>query len=153
MNKILSDIAQATEFQRQQAGAFLIFNDLPPCLGDSQQIDQVFSNLIHNAIKYRHPSRQCEIVITGWKDETLNQSVYCIEDNGLGIRQEHHEQIFEIFHRLDPNSSSGEGLGLTISQRIIERHQGKIWLESTLNQGAKFFVSLPNSLEPPPAHD
>ena len=73
------------------------------------------------------------------------QAVYCVEDNGIGIAAEHQDIIYEIFHRLNPEVSSGEGLGLTITRRILDRHAGKIWVESELGKGSKFFVSLPTN--------
>ena len=73
-------------------------------------------------------------------------SIYCIEDNGIGIGPGDKEKVFEIFHRVDPKGPvSGEGLGLTIVGRIIERHKGRIWLESDLGKGSIFYVALPQA--------
>jgi signal transduction histidine kinase len=66
-----------------------------------------------------------------------------MDDNGLGIAPEHQDKIFEIFHQLEPGRVKGEGMGLTIAHRIIEKHNGKIWVESESGKGSKFFVSLP----------
>ena len=73
-------------------------------------------------------------------------SIYCVEDNGIGLAPEHLEKIFEIFYRIAPNRSPGEGLGLTIVRRIIDRHGGKIRVESEVGKGSKFFISLPNRM-------
>jgi signal transduction histidine kinase len=76
-------------------------------------------------------------------DQKRNEVVYCVEDNGIGIDAEHQDAIFGLFYRLNPDRGGGQGLGLTIVRRSLDRQGGKIWLESTLNQGSKFFVSLP----------
>ena len=113
---------------------------MPRCRGDVTQINQVFSNLLGNAIKFLDPARCGLIRITGKKKGS--QRIYCVEDNGTGIGPEHHKMIFEIFNRLYPDKTEGEGLGLAIISRIIEKHQGKLWLESECGKGSKFYVQL-----------
>jgi len=141
MNTMLAAIAQTIEFQLKQAGATLQVDKLPECLGDMTQINQVFSNLFDNAIKYRSPKRAGLIHVSG-KIEN-GRAIYSVKDNGLGIAPEHQAKVFEIFHRLNPSASEGEGLGLTIAQKILERQDGKIWVESQPDKGSTFFVSLP----------
>jgi PAS domain S-box-containing protein len=141
MNATLASIAQTVEFQIKQAGATLQVGPLPDCRGDATQINQVFSNLIDNAIKYRSPNRPGLIQVSGRVEN--GASIYAVKDNGIGIAPEHQARVFEIFHRLDPSASEGEGLGLTIAQKILERQEGKIWVESKTGQGSTFFVSLP----------
>jgi len=141
MNKLVSGAALALKFQTEEAGAELAVGDLPDCKGDPTLIGQVFSNLIDNALKYRAPGRPCRISITGRVE--IGQAVYRVEDNGIGIAAEHQPKVFELFHRLDPKKTQGEGLGLSIAQRALERQQGRIWVESTPGKGTRFFIALP----------
>lgn len=144
MNQMIRQIAQAMEFQLKQAGVQLEIGDLPECHGDATQINQVFSNLLDNAVKYLDLSRPGHIKVTGRRED--GHAIYAVEDNGIGIDPAHQAKAFEIFHRLVPSHGTGEGLGLTIAQRILERHDGKIWVESRAGAGSVFFVRLPGAL-------
>jgi PAS domain S-box-containing protein len=141
MNVLLKSIQEAMKFQIKQCRATIRVDDLPPSFGDATQINHVFSNLLDNALKYRDSQRRLIIHVSGrvYNDHVL----YTVKDNGIGIAKEHQGKIFEIFHRLDPSHGEGEGLGLTIAQRVLERQNGKIWVESQPAKGSTFFVSLP----------
>ena len=141
MNTLLLEIIKGFEYRIKETGANIEIGELPPCLGDAVQINQVFSNLIDNALKYLDSERPGIIRVTG-RDEG-DESVYCVEDNGIGIAKEHQSKIFEIFHRLNPGAVSGEGLGLSIIKKIMSRHNGRIWVESQPDTGSMFFVTLP----------
>lgn len=145
MNRLAAEVARTFEFQVQEAGVDLSIGDLPPCIGDAGQLNQAFSNLIGNALKYLDPARPGVIRLTGALRD--GQSVYCVEDNGIGIAARHHAVIFNLYHRLDPGASPGEGLGLTIVRTVLERQHGKIWLESEAGAGARFYVALPHAGE------
>ena len=109
-------------FQINEDDVEVTIDDLPNCLGDENMIDQLFSNLVGNALKYLDPDRKGKIHISGTVDGT--KSIYCIEDNGVGIHPDHQRNIFQLFHRLNPDDSAGgEGLGLTIVTRILESRQ------------------------------
>ena len=143
MNRIICGIIDNAAFKAQEMEAQITADALAPCIADPSQVSQAFMNLIDNSLKYAHSSRKPRIHISCTTRD--GESIYCVEDNGIGIPPEHHEKIFEIFHRLNPKSDTdGEGLGLTIIRRIIDRHSGKIWLESTPEEGSKFYISLPN---------
>jgi signal transduction histidine kinase/sensor domain CHASE-containing protein len=141
MNKMLVDVVSNFEFRLKESGTKVNISEMPPCRGDSGQINQVFSNLLDNAMKHLDSGQQGIITISG--NQENHQSHYCIEDNGIGIAPDHHEKIFKLFHQLDPGKTNGEGLGLTIAHRIVERHHGKIWVESEPGKGSRFYVSLP----------
>ncbi|MEX2382706.1 MAG: PAS domain S-box protein [Opitutales bacterium] len=142
MNELMADVIKTMDYEIKQAGANIEVGKLPDCYGDETQINQVFSNLLANALKYLSPSRPGEFSITGKREDS--RSIYRVQDNGSGISPAHQGKIFEIFHRLRPTETEGEGLGLSIAQRILERHQGRIWVESTPGKGSTFFVSLPD---------
>ncbi len=141
MNELIGKVVNASEFQIKEAGPELDIADLPPCKGDAVQVNQVFSNLLGNALQYLDSERPGAIRISGRVEG--ERSVYCVEDNGIGIAPAHRQNIFEIFHRLDPAKSKGEGLGLTIVQQILARLSGAVWVESKPGEGSRFYVALP----------
>jgi PAS domain S-box-containing protein len=141
MASLMNEIIAAMRFQLNEAKAEIQVDPLPDCLGDSVHTSQVFANLIDNALKYRDPGRPLQITVSGRVRDGL--AVYSVADNGIGIAPEHQGKVFEIFHRLNPSAPGGEGLGLTIAQRVLERQRGKIWVESREGSGSTFYVSLP----------
>lgn len=114
--------------------------DLPTVMGDATLLQQVFSNLIDNAVKFsrdRHPA----IITIG----TLADDTIFVKDNGVGFQMEYADQLFAAFGRLHSQKDFiGTGIGLAIVQRIIHRHDGTIWAESTPNHGATFYFKLRN---------
>jgi signal transduction histidine kinase len=141
MTPLLQGIAETMEFQLSAAAASLKIEPLPPCLGDPAQLTQVFSNLLDNALKYRHPDRPPVIVVSGRLSD--GQAVFSVADNGSGIAPEDQHRIFEMFHRLNPAAAPGEGLGLSIARRILERQNGEIRVQSAPGVGSTFEVILP----------
>ncbi len=146
MNKMVRQILNTMEFQIEKGGASVTAEPLPGCMGDFSQINQVFSNLIDNAVKYLDPGRKGAIRISGRIEK--DKAVYCVEDNGVGVADKDKDKVFEIFGHLKPDGPVvSEGLGLTIVSRILDRHNGKIWLESEPNKGSTFYVVLPAASE------
>jgi signal transduction histidine kinase len=139
MNRLIKDVVSNFKFKFKKENIKLEISDLPPGIGDYAQINMVFSNLIDNALKFLDPERPGHIRISGYEDN--DKSVYCIEDNGIGIAPEYKDKIFEIFRQLTP-SVEGEGLGLSIVRMILEKNEGLIRVESENGMGSKFFVTL-----------
>jgi PAS domain S-box-containing protein len=141
MNAILADIAANCQFRLIESGGMLTIDPLPECRGDADQITQIFLNLIGNAIKYREPKRPLHIHVYASAEE--GTVTYCVEDNGKGIDAAHHDKIFDLFTRLDSEAAEGEGIGLTIVKRMVERHGGDIRVSSEVGKGSSFFVVMP----------
>lgn len=145
MNEFVRQIVDGLSFQAQSANAMILANDLENCFGDKEKLEQVFTNLIVNAIKYRKEDGSCEINISCEKfDDEIR---YYVEDNGKGISEANLEKIFNTFFRIDVDSVNGEGLGLTIANRIIEKHNGRLEVESVEGEGSKFIIILPLNIE------
>lgn len=141
MDQLLGGILGGLGFKiRENNIDITVEGELPSCRGDLTLINQVFTNLIDNAVKYRDLRRPCRIRIRGRKED--GQSVYEIEDNGIGIAAEHQQKVFDIFHQLNPGAG-GDGLGLTIVRRILNRQNGTIRLVSELGTGTTVYVALP----------
>ena len=143
MDDLLQEVLEELAFQidklRDKGQLELVIDPLPPTTGDRVQISQVFSNLLHNALKYRHPERKLEIRVSGSREGDFVR--YRVDDNGMGIDEREREKIFELFYHHDQRG--GEGMGLTIARRIITGHGGEIWVESHKNQGSSFNFILP----------
>jgi len=105
------------------------------------QLTQIFSNLIDNAIKYRDPDRPLIITVSGAME--AGRAVYRVTDTGVGIAENHLEHVFELYHRLNPGKTEGEGLGLTVARQTVSRLFGEIHVESEVGTGSVFIVSLP----------
>uniref|UniRef100_A0A7C4CBM6 histidine kinase n=1 Tax=candidate division WOR-3 bacterium TaxID=2052148 RepID=A0A7C4CBM6_UNCW3 len=143
MNRLIADVLAATEFASRAADATIEVGDLPSCIGDPAQVEQVFANLLDNAIKFRDPVRPLVIRITGTSDG--KNATYCVSDTGLGIKPELHQKVLQPFFRVDERRVPGEGLGLAIVVRILSHHHGHISIESEPDVGSRFHVTLPAS--------
>jgi PAS domain S-box-containing protein len=126
-----------------EAGAEVEVNKLPSVTADATALGQVFSNLIGNCLKYRSPDRPLKIEVGGQVEAGMVH--YWVRDNGLGIPQYGMTKLFQVFQRFHSRQAEGEGMGLAIAHRIVERHSGRIWAKSQEGQGAAFHFSLPAS--------
>jgi PAS domain S-box-containing protein len=131
-----------------EVGAEVEIGALPSVTADTTALGQVFSNLIGNAIKYRSPQRSLRIEIGGQVEEGIVH--YWVRDNGLGIPEYGKAKLFQVFQRFHPKQAEGEGMGLAIAHRIVERLGGKIWADSKEGEGTTFHYSLPANPANPP---
>jgi light-regulated signal transduction histidine kinase (bacteriophytochrome) len=122
--------------------AEVICHPLPEAIADPLQLSQVFQNLIGNAIKFCRPEEPPKVEISAERKD--NQWLFKVSDNGIGIEAEYFQRIFEIFQRLHTAEEyPGTGIGMAICKKIVERHGGQIWVESTVNVGTTFYFTLP----------
>jgi light-regulated signal transduction histidine kinase (bacteriophytochrome) len=129
----------------QECGATVTHDPLPTVMGDDFQLGQLFQNLLGNAIKYRN-SKAPQVHVSCKKE--IGKWVFSVNDNGIGIDPQYHERVFTIFQRLHTKEQyPGSGIGLAICKKIVERHGGKIWIESELGKGSTFYFTLPVNAE------
>ncbi len=141
MQALVGAVVASMQFQIRRCEARVHLGALPPCWGDENQLNQVFTNLLDNALKYVDPRRQPEIRIEGGLEAEMCH--YTLADNGIGISPDHQNKIFDIFHRLYPERFVGDGLGLTIVKRILTRLGGAIEVNSEEGKGCRFHLFLP----------
>ncbi|GAC1526668.1 MAG: hypothetical protein NVS2B6_14210 [Thermoleophilaceae bacterium] len=138
LDQALANLAPAL----QETAAVISRDPLPQVLGHAALLTQVFQNLIANAEKFRRPGATPSVHISASKQ--TGEWVVGVKDNGIGIEAEFFDRIFVIFQRLHTRSEyPGTGIGLSICKKVVERHGGRIWVESTPGQGAHFRFSLP----------
>lgn len=129
------------QFAIQESGAVVTREPLPTVTADAAQLTLVFQNLVGNAIKFRGAERPAIHVSAAQRDGAW---VFAVSDNGIGIDPAYADRIFVVFQRLHgPADYSGTGIGLAISKRIVERHGGRIWVESEPGKGATFRFTIP----------
>jgi len=137
LNQVLSNL----ELYIKQNRVTVSHDPLPQIIADSTQLAQVFQNLIANVIKY-HNEETPKINISA--EKKASEWVFSVQDNGIGIDPQYSEKIFEVFKRLHKKEEyPGTGIGLAICKKIIERHSGRIWVESELGNGSTFYFTLP----------
>jgi len=129
------------EMAIEETNAVVTRDRLPTVMGDELQLSQVFQNLVGNAIKFHGEDRP---LVHASSEQRGVEWVFSVRDNGIGVAPEHAERIFVIFQRLHGRGEyPGTGIGLAICKKIVERHGGKIWVESQPGKGSTFYFTLP----------
>jgi len=141
MNEALSTAMNDLKMAIASTGAVIEVEGLPTIKADRTQMVQLLQNLVGNAIKY-HGEKKPVVRIASVSDN--GGWTFSVQDNGIGIAQGQHEKIFEMFHRLHLREEyEGTGIGLAIAKRIVQRHGGRIWVESKEGEGSTFYFTIP----------
>lgn len=148
LNEIANSVISDLEVRIKEAKAIIEIDNLPVIEADPLQMRQLFQNIIGNALKYKRKNTApvVKVYTRHNKSDTISQKVVhiCFEDNGIGIEEKYIDRIFTIFERLHSRSEyEGTGIGLAVVRKIIDRHNGSIKVESKLNKGSIFIVTLP----------
>lgn len=142
MESLVKNVISEFETTQDLSQKNILIQDLPSIIGDTNMIKQVWINLISNAIKYSSKNENVQITIGSFTGQ--NEFVYYIKDNGVGFNMNYVHKLFGVFHRLHSmNEFEGTGVGLAIVQRIISRHDGRVWAEGEVGNGATFYFTLP----------
>lgn len=141
VREVLLEATQNLTLAISRSNASVNASNLPTIKANRLMLVQVFQNLISNAIKYRHPMRAPEIEISVFQIE--KEWFFTFKDNGIGFDEQYKERIFGIFQRLNNDRITGNGIGLAICKRIIDKQGGRIWAESVINQGSTFSFTIP----------
>jgi PAS domain S-box-containing protein len=141
---VFDTVASRLQAEAGETGAGVTRGDLPVVLADGQQLDQLLQNLISNGLKYHRAGVPPRIHVSAERDGHLWR--FAVTDNGIGIETQYFDRIFEIFQRLHGREAfEGTGIGLAVCKKIVERHGGEVWLESTPGEGTTFFFTLPGA--------
>ena len=146
MNELLRDVITNYSALISDTGAQITIEELPPVCGNRSQLVHLFQNLLGNAIKYRKPGIPPLISIAVTSDGRSH--TFTVADNGIGFEMQYAQQIFGVFKRLHGQEIPGTGIGLAICQRVVEKHNGRIWGESKPDVGSTFHVTLPAANAP-----
>lgn len=144
LKTLLETTGQTLAHQVAEAGAQLVVEDVPDIVSDRLAVEQVFTNLLENAVKYLAPGRPGRIRVRGWQE---GSTVFVdVEDNGRGIDPKDHSRVFDLFRRAGTQDKPGEGIGLAHVRALVRRLGGTVTLNSAPGEGATFRVSLPRVL-------
>jgi signal transduction histidine kinase len=132
----------------REAGAEVEVGPLPTVLADAGQVQQLFQNLLSNALKFHAPDQAPEVRVSAERMDGDGMWRIAVADNGVGIAAADQQRVFEVFRRLHTREEyEGTGIGLAVVQRIVERHGGRVWLESAPGEGTTFYFTLPEAAE------
>jgi len=145
MDGLVKSIADNVAHQATEKGVDIVLEALPPLKTDRLAMEQIFSNLVDNALKYTQPGRPGQIRIRGRNNQT--QVVYEVEDNGRGIAPEDHDRIFDLFRRAGQQDQPGEGIGLAHVRALVRRLGGYMTLKSQPGLGSTFIITLPRHMQ------
>ncbi|MDP4224478.1 MAG: PAS domain S-box protein, partial [Bacteroidota bacterium] len=139
MHDVLGQVMNNLQLMIQESDALIVNDDLPEVFGDEGQIVQLMQNLIVNGLKFCKTAPRIHISSKEEKEYFL----FSVKDNGIGIEPQYFEKIFQIFQRLHPKDKyGGTGIGLAICKRIVNRHGGRIWVESKIGKGSVFYFTI-----------
>jgi light-regulated signal transduction histidine kinase (bacteriophytochrome) len=140
LNDVITKTRLTLKTAIDESQSDIIVSFLPKVCGNELQLSQLFQNLISNAIKYKNGLTP---VIEITHTETADLWQFCVKDNGIGIDPKFYEKIFIIFQRLHNRKEyQGTGIGLAVCKKIVELHGGKIWVESSKNEGSRFYFTI-----------
>jgi PAS domain S-box-containing protein len=143
--RILDQVLMNLKVGIEESKVTITNDPLPVLIADYSQLSHLFQNLISNAIKYRGQDN-LKIHISAQKED--NEWLFTVEDNGMGIDPKYTERIFTIFQRLHGMECPGTGMGLAICKKVVERHDGHIWVDSEVGKGSKFHFTIPDVISP-----
>ncbi|WP_343675529.1 sensor histidine kinase [Paraburkholderia heleia] len=148
VQELVQRVVDAMHASIRARGAQVSVQTLPDVWGDPTALEQVFANLIGNALNYLDPARdgRIEIGTAHAPPGVESLQIFYVRDNGLGIPEVGLPRLFQAFQRMHGNVASGEGIGLALVRRVVERHGGRVWVESTEGEGTTFYLSLPDAL-------
>lgn len=139
---IVQQIISSLSHELQNKSIDIAIDELPAIYGDEISVDQIFGNIISNAVKYLPKDRTGHIKIGAEIKD--NKVLFSVKDNGVGIAEKDYQKVFAPFRRIGRNTVEGEGMGLAYVQAQVRRHGGEIWFESEVDNGTTFYFTLPN---------
>ena len=141
LDEVLDEVLLNLSVLVEESRATITREPLPAIVGDRVQLTRLLQNLVGNALKFHLPDRPPEVTIKAGRDGE-GQLDLMVSDRGIGIDPRHHARIFEVFRRIHPKRFAGTGIGLSVCQRVAERHGGSIRVESSVGEGSTFHVML-----------